>query len=327
VETFKSFEDVLYQINGENLENIALKLFRFQWENNPVYKSYVTNLGRGKLTSLDEILFLPISFFKTQEIKCGDWTPEVTFSSSGTTGVVSSRHDVKDLNFYLRNTEAIFGQFFGRLDEYHVLALLPSYLEREGSSLVMMADYFIRQSRSPHSGFYLNNYQELVSKLAELRNQTKKVILLGVTFALLELAEKYPMDLSHCLIMETGGMKGRRKEITREELHRFLSARFNVPLILSEYGMTELLSQAYSLGNGKFQTPSTMKILIRDINDPFQLQPPGKTGGINIIDLANIHTCAFIETEDIGKLNQDGSFEVLGRMDNSDIRGCNLLVG
>jgi hypothetical protein len=327
VQTFKSFEEVLCEINDQNIDRIALDLFRFQAESNPLYKSFIAHSGRGKATSPENIPFLPISFFKTHEVKSGDWTPEVTFLSSGTTGIVTSRHAVKDLNFYRENAERIFKQFFGPLEDYHVLAMLPSYLERDGSSLVSMVDYFIRQSGSPHSGFYLNNHEELVTKLTELRSHAKRVILLGVTFALLELAEQYPMDLSHCLILETGGMKGKRKEIVREDLHLFLRERFNVPFILSEYGMTELLSQAYSLGNGKFQTPPTMKVLIRDINDPFQVELPGKTGGINIIDLANIHTCAFIETEDIGRLNQDGSFEVLGRMDNSDIRGCNLLVG
>jgi hypothetical protein len=199
-------------------------------------------------------------------------------------------------------------------------------MEREGSSLVAMADYFIRKSKSVHSGFYLNQHHALVAKLQELGSSGKKVVLLGVTFALLDLAETLAVDLSHCLIMETGGMKGRRPELTRAEVHRFICSRFNVSSVLSEYGMTELLSQAYSLGQGRFLTPPAMKVLIRDINDPFDREPVGKTGAINVIDLANIYSCAFIETQDLGKIRQDGSFEVLGRMDNSDVRGCNLLV-
>ncbi len=326
METFKSFENVLYSTNDRNFEDIALRLFRFQSLNNAVYASYLTYLGRGAVTSLDQIPFLPISLFKTQEVQCGEWMPEATFGSSGTTGAVASRHRVKALAFYLRNTERNFSQFFGPLQDYHFLMLLPSYLEREGSSLVSMATYFINKSESDHSGFYLDNLEDLVRKLQELKRSDKKVVLLGVTFALLDLAEKYSLDLSHCLIMETGGMKGKRQELIREEVHRYLCDRFNVPLILSEYGMTELFSQAYSLGNGKFRAPATMKVRVRDINDPFQQKPAGATGAINIIDLANIHTCAFVETQDLGKIDQNGYFEVLGRIDNSDIRGCNLLV-
>jgi len=327
VQTFKDFEAVLSQINDLDYESIALKLFRFQFEHNKIYRDFVSQGSREPVTSLDRIPFLPISFFKTHDVKTGTWIPGEVFSSSGTTGTTTSRHAVKDVSFYLANTERIFRQFFGALEDFHVLALLPSYLEREGSSLVTMADYFIRKSGSEHSGFYLNNLAELNAKLAVLKSENKKIILLGVTFALLELAEKYPQDLSHCVIMETGGMKGRRKEIIREELHAFLGSSFSVSRIHSEYGMTELLSQGYSLGNGLFKSGAGMKILIRDLNDPYRLEKQGKTGGINVIDLANIYSCAFIETEDLGKVNQDGYFEVLGRMDNSDIRGCNLLLG
>ena len=326
MKTFKSFEEVLYKVNGQNFEDIALQLYRFQAENNKVYRSFITHLGRANFQSANAIPFLPISFFKTQEIQTGAWDAETTFTSSGTTGIATSRHRVKDLLFYLRHTESVFRHFFGPLENFHCLALLPSYLERKGSSLVAMADYFIRKSQSNHSGFYLNNQEELVQKLDELKGSNRKVVLLAVSFALLDLAERHPMDLSHCMIMETGGMKGKRQELTREELHRTLCSKFNVPFILSEYGMTELFSQAYSLGGGRFYPPSCMKILIRDINDPFDLLPEGRTGAINVIDLANVHSCAFIETKDLGKINQDGSFEVLGRIDNSDIRGCNLLV-
>ena len=326
MKTFKSFEEVLYTVNDWNFEDIALQLFRFQVENNTVYHDFVTHLRRGPANSLEEIPFLPISFFKTHNVQTGTWIPETTFTSSGTTGQTASRHLVKSSAWYLGHTERIFHQFFGPLGNYHVLALLPSYMEREGSSLVAMADYFIRKSSSVYSGFYLNNHDALVTKLLELKSSDKKVLLLGVTFALLDLAETYAVDLSHCLIMETGGMKGKRPELTREEVHRYLCSRFNVPSILSEYGMTELLSQAYSFGRGRFLAPPAMKVVIRDINDPFDRVGMGKTGAINVIDLANIYSCAFIETQDLGKTHQDGSFEVLGRMDNSDVRGCNLLV-
>ena len=326
MKTFKSFEEVLYKANEQNFADIALQLYRFQAENNKVYHSFITHLGRSAVQSVDDIPFLPISFFKTQEIKTGAWEAETVFTSSGTTGITTSRHPVKDMMFYLRHTEYIFRHFFGPLEDYHFLALLPSYLERDGSSLVAMADYFIRGSHSDHSGFYLNNQDELVRTLHDLKNSNKKVLLLAVSFALLNLAEEFPMDLSHCMIMETGGMKGKRRELPREELHHQLCSRFNVSSILSEYGMTELFSQAYSKGGGHFQPPPSMKILIRDINDPFTRLQVGRTGVINVIDLANIHSCAFIETQDLGKINQDGSFEVLGRMDNSDVRGCNLLV-
>ena len=326
MDTFKSFEEVLYSVNDRNFEDIALQLFKFQVENNIVYRDFVMHLGRARANSVKAIPFLPISLFKTHTIMTGTWRPETTFISSGTTGQTNSRHAVKQVSAYLEHAESIFTHFFGPLEDYHFLALLPSYQEREGSSLVAMAEHFIRKSKSLYSGFYLNQNDTLISQLQKLKNSEKKVILLGVTFALIDLAEAYSPDLSHCLIMETGGMKGKRPELTREEVHRFLCSRFNVSSILSEYGMTELLSQAYSVSQGRFLTPSAMKILIRDMNDPFDLVPAGQTGAINVIDLANIHSCAFIETQDLGRTNQDGSFEVLGRMDNSDIRGCNLMV-
>lgn len=240
--------------------------------------------------------------------------------------MATSRHKVWSLQYYLLHSENVFEQFFGPLQDYHFLALLPSYLEREGSSLIAMMEHFIKQSQSVDSGFYLHNQTELIKKMEALRASKKKVILWGVSFALLDMAEKFEIDLSHCIIIETGGMKGRRKEWIREELHAFLCRRFNVKQIGSEYGMTELMSQAYSFGNGQYQVPRSMKILIRDINDPYQNAPLGRVGAINIIDLANAHSCAFIETQDLGKIGQNGYFEVLGRMDNTDLRGCNLLV-
>jgi phenylacetate-coenzyme A ligase PaaK-like adenylate-forming protein len=311
------------------VENVVMELFHFQAVNNPVYQSYLKfrSVDHTKIASLSQLPFLPISFFKSHQVVSGNWKPEIEFSSSGTTGSATSKHSVWSLPFYLTHTERIFEQYFGSISSYHFLALLPSYLEREGSSLIAMMEYFIKQSKSPHSGFYLSNQEELVKKMVALRSSEKKVILWGVSFALLDLAEKFEVDLSHCIIIETGGMKGRRKEWIREELHEFLCRRFNVTQIGSEYGMTELLSQAYSLGNGQYQLPNSMKIIIRDINDPYQILPVGKVGAINIVDLANAHSCAFIETQDLGKIGENGYFEVLGRMDNSDLRGCNLLVG
>lgn len=329
MDTFKSFRDVLYKVNDKNFEDIALRVFRLQAKENAVYNQFLTQIGcaASEIFQLEDIPFLPISFFKTYPVKTGDWKADTVFTSSGTTGMIASRHEVPQLSFYLSNSENAFNYFFGPIEDYHILALLPSYLEREGSSLVAMVNYFISQSGSAYSGFYLNNHSELIEQVLKLKKgQPKKVVLLGVSFALLELAENYSLDLSGCMIMETGGMKGRRREMIREELHHFLCDRLNVKSIYSEYGMTELMSQAYSSGDGKYVCPPWMKILIRDINDPFAYEPVGKVGAINIIDLANLYSCAFIETQDLGKKPQEGSFEVLGRMDNSDVRGCNLLV-
>jgi phenylacetate-coenzyme A ligase PaaK-like adenylate-forming protein len=329
LETFKSFVHSLEKINESNFEDIALQLFHFQSKNNPVYRDYLWHLqcNTSKISRIDQIPFLPIGFFKTHSVKTGEWPVQVEFLSSGTTGSISSRHLVPDLDFYRSHSEKIFTQFFGSPESFHFLALLPSYLERKGSSLIEMMDHLIKRSKSFHSGFYLNNTEELVDKIITLKNDGRKVILWGVSFALLDLAEKFELDLSHCIIFETGGMKGRRKEWIREELHEYLCKRFNVEAIFSEYGMTELMSQAYSMGLGQYQCPSAMKILIRSINDPFEILTREKTGCLNIIDLANFHSCAFIETQDLGLIHSNGCFEVLGRMDNSDIRGCNLLVG
>lgn len=318
----------MYSVNEGNFEDIALQLFHFQAQNNQVYHQYLhyLNCKTDQIRSLVEIPFLPIGFFKSHIVKTDFWQPEITFTSSGTTGMVSSRHEVLDLSFYLNLSEHIFTQFYGPPSDYHFLALLPSYLERKGSSLIAMMDHLIKQSKSEHSGFYLHNYEELVDKLLVLSGSEHKVILWGVSFALLDLAEAYQLDLSNCIVIETGGMKGRRKEWIREELHKYLGNRFNLPVIQSEYGMTELMSQAYSRGNGYYQCPPWMKVTVRDINDPFS-NVNGKTGAIKVVDLANFHSCAFIETQDLGQIDQKGNFEVLGRLDNSDVRGCNLLVG
>lgn len=317
----------MYAVNDSNFEDIAIRLFRFQAENSLVYNRYLQNLkvNPSKIDKIEGIPFLPISFFKTQNIKTGSWTPEVEFSSSGTTGLQTSRHAVADLNFYLKHAEKTFERFYGQLQQYHILALLPAYLERSGSSLIAMIDHFIKMSGSEHSGFYLYNHNELVRKIEVMKSSSRKILVWGVSFALLDLAEHFEIDLSNAIVMETGGMKGRRQEITRQELHAFLNQRFNTAFIHSEYGMTELLSQAYSKGNGYYQMPPWMKVVIREINDPF-CYVSNKIGGVNVIDLANFRSCAFIETQDLGKTIETGELEILGRIDNSDIRGCNLLV-
>jgi len=328
LDTFKSFESNLYGINDDTFADIALGLFRFQAAHNAVYKAFVDNLrvNPAQVQRLEDIPFMPIAFFKTHTVQTGVWTPQTVFTSSGTTGAAVSRHPVNDLAFYLRHSERCFEHFFGPLTDYHFLALLPSYLEREGSSLIAMMDHFIKASGSPYSGFYLYTVDKLLADLDKLRNDSRKVILWGVSFALLDLVEQYHPDLSHCLVFETGGMKGRRREITRAELHTTLTQGFNVSSVFSEYGMTELLSQAYTRGGAQFTAPPFMKIIGREITDPLTKGLVGETAALNVIDLANWNSIAFIETEDLGRVYPNGSFEVLGRMDNSDVRGCNLLV-
>jgi hypothetical protein len=327
--TFESFRSLLYDVNEYSFDDIALKLFRFQALENQVYKSYIGYLGvnPAEVLSLKDVPFMPISFFKHHTLKTGAWSSSQAFTSSGTTGLQTSAHAVFDLQFYLRHSEKCFNHFFGDLKQYHFLALLPSYLERQGSSLIAMMDHFISESQSPYSGFYLDNIPALIADLNALSaDKSRKTILWGVTFALLDLAENHAPDLSHCLIFETGGMKGRRKEITRKELHQGLSEKFNVSQIFSEYGMTELFSQAYSIDNEIFKPVPWLKITGREMTDPMNKGLLGETSGINVTDLANWHSIAFIETEDLGKVYDDGSFEILGRMDNSDVRGCNLMV-
>ncbi len=329
METFKSFGSKLYTVNDSSFTNIALEVFRFQAFHNPVYRDFIKHLSISvdDITTLEQIPFLPISFFKTHIIKSGKWTPEIIFTSSGTTNHQAvSQHSVSSLQFYLHNAQKSFEYFFGPVTNYHFLALLPSYLERQGSSLVTMMDYFISHSNSKHSSFYLHDYEKLVVKLEELKKDAKETILWGVSFALIDLAERYQLDLSHCRVFETGGMKGRRKEITRFELHSMLEEKLNIKFLFSEYGMTELLSQAYSKGNSQLECPPWMKIICRELTDPFEKGLLYETGGINVIDLANWQTVSFIETEDLGKAYPNGSFEVLGRLDNSDVRGCNLMI-
>jgi phenylacetate-coenzyme A ligase PaaK-like adenylate-forming protein len=319
----------IFQIKNETeFEKIALEVFAFQAKNNPVYQEYLSYLSVDihQIKSLQDIPFLPIEFFKSRKVVSSQEEAKAIFTSSGTTGNLTSRHFVPDLNLYEWSFKKGFEAFYGNIEDYCILALLPSYLEREGSSLIYMMEHLIRDSKHPKSGFYLHNHEELIASLNELKNSKQKVLLLGVSFALLDLAENYQLDLQDVIVMETGGMKGRRKEITREEMHTFLCKKLGVSKIHSEYGMTELLSQAYSKGDSLFFTPNWMKIMIRDAYDPFSYEKTGRSGGVNVIDLANLYSCSFIETQDLGKIHKDGSFEILGRFDNSDIRGCNLLV-
>jgi phenylacetate-coenzyme A ligase PaaK-like adenylate-forming protein len=314
--------------NQKEFEKTALKVFRFQYENNLVYREFCDLLKTDvqEVKSLEQIPFLPIQFFKSHNVVSNSDPIQETFTSSGTTGSTTSKHLVTDISLYETSYQNGFSQFYGALENYVILALLPSYLEREGSSLVYMVNDMIALSKHQDSGFYLNHQNELIDKLKALDQSGQNVILIGVTYALLDLIESHPLELKNTFIMETGGMKGRRKEMIREELHEQLCKGFGVTVIHSEYGMTELLSQAYSLGNGVFECPSWMHVLIRDTEDALTYLPQGKTGGINVIDLANINSCSFIATQDLGKKNPNNSFEVLGRFDHSDIRGCNLMV-
>lgn len=310
----------------------ALLVFQYQASQNPVYRQYLETLGIlvENVGSIQQIPFLPIELFKSHQLITGTGAIQETFTSSGTTGSQQSRHFVTDLSIYEESYRQAFQLFYGDIHDYCILALLPSYLEREGSSLIYMAEDLIKRSNNPDSGFYLHNHGELLNRLEQLEQKKQRTILLGVTYSLLDLAELYTAQnrkpLQHTFVMETGGMKGKRKEMIREELHQVLCSAFGVASIHSEYGMTELLSQAYSKGEGKFACPPWMRILIRDTNDPFTFLPENKTGGINVIDLANVNSCAFIATQDLGKTFIDGTFEVLGRFDASDVRGCNLLV-
>ncbi len=319
--------DVFKTLSSGQFNDIALELFHYQYKKNAIYRKFVDCLGVApdSIKSLEKIPFLPVGFFRDQVVLCGKVEDtDIIFRSSGTTGTVPSHHYVKELSLYEESFSRGFRYFYGPPEDFYFLALLPSYLEHSHSSLIFMMDSFIRKS-GKESGFYLHDYDSLVGTLNKLKGRKKKIILWGVSFALMELAENFKLHIPEVIVMETGGMKGRRKEITRDELHQELCARFDVQSIHSEYGMTELLSQSYSAGAGRFITPPWMKVLIRDVNDPLSLIGTGKTGGINVIDLANIHSCAFIATQDLGKIHSDNSFEVLGRFDDSDVRGCSLL--
>ena len=314
--------------NQSDFKTCALQVFRHQFKNNTVYRSFcdLLYIHSSDVKKVEEIPFLPIQFFKSHAVLSSNQAVKETFTSSGTTGSSVSKHMVTDLSWYTKSYTKGFEHFYGPIEEYTVLGLLPNYLERDGSSLIYMVDDFIKKSNKPASGFYLNNLTELSKTLIALDKKGEKVLLIGVTFALLDLIERQQFKLQNTIIMETGGMKGRRKEMIRNELHEILCAGFGVSKIHSEYGMTELLSQGYSSGDGVFYCPPWMKILARDTEDALTMVGTNKTGGLNVIDLANYNSCSFIATQDLGKVDNNGSFEVLGRFDHSDIRGCNLMV-
>ena len=316
--------DDIFQINSDaEFEREALRLFRFQAEHCAPYAEYIRLIGVDPLAvhRIEDIPMLPIELFKSHKLYCGDDEPQIVFTSSATTGMAQSRHYVADLELYERAFSEAFRHFYGDARECSIYALLPSYLEREGSSLVYMAERLIAESGG--GGFYLNDYEKL---LHDISRDPNPKILLGVTYALLDLAENYAPKLENTVVMETGGMKGRRKELPKSELHKVLSSAFGVERIHSEYGMAELMSQAYSFGDGVFRTPRWMKVLVRDVNNPFARLAAGRRGGLDIIDLANRYSCAFLATQDMGIRYDDGSFRIEGRIAQSDIRGCNLLV-
>lgn len=325
----------IFPVNNLDFGRLSIEIFRFQYDNNAVYNAYVKALGidPAKVESIFQIPFLPISFFKTHTVQATLFNPQITFESSGTTGANTSRHRVKDPGLYEESFTRGFERVYGPVNDWCIIGLLPSYLERKNSSLVYMVNKMISQSGQPESGFYLDEYEVLKEVLMKLEGRQQKTLLIGVTFGLLDFAARYPFPLKHTVIMETGGMKGRRKEMIRDEVHAELKKAFNVQSVHSEYGMTELLSQAYSKGDGIFECPPWMRVMVRDEDDPLNLQEPADSknrkemsGILNVIDLANIWSCSFIATDDAGKVFENGSFEVQGRMDNSDIRGCNLLI-
>jgi phenylacetate-coenzyme A ligase PaaK-like adenylate-forming protein len=326
-ETINELKSKIFEVTNQNFVETALQVFRFQYENTMVYKNYIDLLKRdvNSIQQIEDIPFLPISLFKTHIVAINH-NAEKIFESSGTTGQITSKHYVSDLNIYEESFFKCFNMFFGNPEDYCILGLLPSYLERNNSSLIYMVKELIQKSNKPESSFYLNEYEQLFKTISELEKRQQPYILFGVTFALLEFSENFPINISYGTIIETGGMKGRGKELTRAELHEILRQRFQTSNISSEYGMTELLSQAYLKQNEKFEAPPWMKILIRDVYNPFQYVAEGQSGAINVVDLANLYSCSFIETADMGKLHNNNSFEVLGRIDNSEIRGCNLLV-
>lgn len=323
----KDIVNNIFSVSSATFQQQALETFRLQYAKNKIYHQWVRALkiNINKVSELSQIPFLPVSFFKTHEVVTGNFNPEVIFESSGTTGTVNSRHVVKEADIYTQSFTEGFKRFYGDPKEWCIIGLLPSYLERKGSSLIMMVEELIKLSGHGQSGFYLYEFEKLANVLKELEAEKQKTLLIGVTFALLDFAEQFPIQLKNTIIMETGGMKGRRKEMIREEVHSFLQKQFNISSIHSEYGMTELLSQAYSFGKSIFNSVPWMKVLVRDEDDPLLITEKGR-GLINVIDLANVHSCSFIATDDAGRIFDDNSFEVSGRRDNSDIRGCSLMV-
>lgn len=325
------WNDKIFRVNKQ--DQVALEIFRFQYQYTTIYREYVDALGidPGSVNRINDIPFLPIRFFKSHPVQAGVFDPALIFESSGTTGSINSRHLVKDAGLYKESFTLGFERFYGPASGWCIIGLLPSYLERQNSSLVYMVNELIRLSGHPQSGFYLNEHKKLADVLSGLEEKGQPTLLIGVTFGLLDFAESSNLPaLRHTTVMETGGMKGRRRELIRQEVHDLLSEAFKTPLIHSEYGMTELLSQAYSKGNGLFSCPPWMQVLVRDEADPLSILQPREnhpvTGAVNIIDLANVYSCSFIATDDAAKVYPDGSFEILGRLDNSDIRGCSLMA-
>lgn len=321
------WQDKIFSVEESGFQALALEVFHFQYQHNKIYRAYVEALKTDLPTvnSIEKIPFLPINFFKTHDIKTGNFPAEIIFESSATTGSVRSRHHVKDVGIYRKSFLSSFEKNYGTVKESCIIGLLPSYLERDSSSLVYMVNELIKSSNHSQSGFYLDDFEKLNEVLVELEARKQKTILLGVTFGLLDFAEKFQFPLKHTTIIETGGMKGRREEMTRTEVHEILKKAFSKNEIHSEYGMTELLSQVYSKGEGLFESPSCMKVLVRDDEDPFTIKLIG-SGAFNIIELANVYSCSFIATDDVGKIYPNDNFEVLGRMDGSDLRGCSLMV-
>jgi len=319
----------IFNVDRTNFENLALEIFSYQAKENKIYAAYLDSLNRApsSITQISDIPFMPIEFFKFHNVVCGTKEAELVFSSSTTTSDKPSLHYVADSAIYKESARKGFESFYGSIEDYEILSLLPSYLEREGSSLVhMVSQWNLMKGLDANAGFYLYDHEALKNHLERNESAEKKTLLIGVSFALLDFAENNMLDLEHTIVMETGGMKGRRKEITRSELHKILKTSLGVEAIHSEYGMTELLSQAYSSGEGIFECPSWMKVIGRELNDPFSPAEIGSSAALNIIDLGNVHSCSFISTSDIGRVYRDARFEVLGRMDVSDTRGCNLMV-
>ena len=323
----QELKDILFLPQGHSFSAVALQVFRYQYEHTPVYRQFCDSLRRTPDTvqRLEDIPFLPVQFFKSHEVIASGHTAEKVFESSTTSGAIPSRHHVADISLYEQSYRKAFELFYGDPLGYCFLALLPSYLDRGTSSLLYMADDLIHRSENELSGFINKDFEELNTRIRLAKEKGQKIFLLGVTYALLDFAELYQPDLSGSIVMETGGMKGRRKELTREEIHSTLMKAFNVTTIHSEYGMTELLSQAYSDGDGIFRCPPWMRVIARDPYDPISYVGADKTGALNIIDFANLYSCSFLSVSDLGRVYADGSFEVLGRMDNADIRGCNLM--
>lgn len=332
--TFKDDKDLrkmIFEVKEHDFEAVALDVFQFQYQNNETYRAYCNHikLDASQVKSLNQIPFLPIQFFKNKIITSTSFEPQIIFESSGTTGSINSKHYIKDLVIYNESFSKCFELFYGNIEDYCVLGLLPSYLARKNASLVYMVDHLIKKSNNANSGFYLNDFKKLSETILSNENNKQQTLLIGVSFALLDFTDEFQFNLKHTIVMETGGMKGRREEISKEALHQMLKEKFGLENIHSEYGMTELLSQSYSFGNNIFNSPPWKKIMLRSEDDPFEIKSvhhEAITGAVNIIDLANIYSCSFIATDDMGKLHPGGTFEIIGRLENSDIRGCGLMA-